>query len=123
MGENQEEDETFSLNQYRTFLSIGSFLMDKFVLKSKEVCKEIEEDFVNQRRTDKEANEMTLHHRLLLMRVINASFLNQTTDNDMMNILKYMQMLEAKRKKRNVAFQKVAKSSNGTGLKPITEEE
>merc|ERR1712129_232476 len=119
----EDEDETFSLDQYRMFLSIASFLMDKFELKSKEVCKEIEEDFVDQRKTDKEANEMTLHHRLLLMRVINASFLNQTTDNDMMNILKYMQMLETKRKKRNVAFQKVAKSSNGTGLKPITEEE
>ena len=118
-----EEEETFSLDQYRTFLSIGSFLMDKFSLKSKKVCKEIEEDFVEQRKVDKEANESTLHHRLLLMRVINASFLNQTTDDDMMNILKYMQMLEAKRKVRNAAFQKAAKSTKGTPLKSISEEE
>merc|ERR1712176_1001456 len=124
--QNQEEDETFSLNQYRTFLSIGSFLMDKFSLKSKGVCKEIEEDFVEQRKRDKETNELTLHHRLLLMRVINASFLNQTTDDDMMNILKYMQMLEAKRKVRNASFQKTKSAkgtpSNGTPLNSISEE-
>eukprot|EP00483_Globobulimina_turgida_P004796 UN04805 len=96
--------------------------MDKFTLHSKEVCAAIEDDFVHLRKEESCTNEDTLHHRLLLMRLINASFLNQTSDSDMMNILKYMQMLEKKRKVRNEKFKKSQNNTKGTPLQKINEE-
>jgi len=120
---NEEEDE-FTLDQYRIYLSLCSYLMNQFTLNSKSVIKGIEDDFVDIRKTDNKANEDTLHHRLLMMRLINSSFLNKTNDDDMMNILKYMQMLENKRSKRNDKFKpKVAtKNDKSTPLNTISEE-
>jgi len=122
----EEEDNQFTLDQFRIYLSICSYLMNKFALNSESVIKGIEDDFVDIRKKDNSANEDTLHHRLLMMRLINSSFLNKTSDDDMMNILKYMQMLELKRKLRNDKFKpKIAAKSaaKGTPLNSISEEE
>ena len=120
---NNNNDDEFTLDEYRMYLSICSNLMNKFELNSEIVCKAIEQDFVDIRKKDKDANENTLHHRLLMMRLINSSFLNQTDDNDMMNILKYMQMLEMKRTIRNKKFKPInVKNTKGTQLNSISEE-
>lgn len=116
-----EEESEFSLNHYRTYLSLCRAMVPQFALKSEAVTKAISDDFVELRRTDKEATQQTLHHRLLLMRLINCSFLNQTEEEDMMNILKYMQLLEAKRMNRNKPFEAAAKKAKGTPLGTISE--
>merc|ERR1712087_106200 len=118
MGEENE----FSLDQYRVYLTLCSALVHKFELNAEAVTKAIADDFVAIRQKDSSATQETLHHRLLLMRLINSSFLNQTNDDDMMNILKYMQLLENKRKIRNGKFKQSAKNTKGTPLNSITEE-
>lgn len=96
-----KEENEFSLEQYRVYLTLCSALVHKFELNAEEVTKAIADDFVEIRQKDASATQETLHHRLLLMRLINSSFLDLTNDDDMMNILKYMQMLESKRAARN----------------------
>jgi len=108
------EEEEFTMNQYRTYLGLCRALVPKFALNSKEVTEAISDDFVELRKNDEMVTQDTLHDRLLVMRLINCSFLNQTDDDDMMNILKYMQLLEAKRAKRNKPFEQKA-TSKGTG--------
>merc|ERR1719474_1579632 len=115
------EETEFTLDHYRTYLSLCRAMIPQFALKSEAVTKAISDDFVELRRTDKEATQQTLHHRLLLMRLINCSFLNQTEEEDMMNILKYMQLLKAKRMKRNKPFEAAAKKAKGTPLGTISE--
>lgn len=124
----KNDDDEFTLDQYRIYLSLCGYLMDKFALNSESVVKAIENDFVEIRKKDNKANENTLHHRLLMMRLINSSFLNKTNDDDMMNIFKYMQMLELKRKLRNDKFKpkvptnKNSKNTVSTPLNTISEE-
>jgi len=117
----EEDDEEYTLDQYRTYLTLCRSLVPKFALNSEEVTKAISDDFVELRKKDETATQDTLHHRLLLMRLINCSFLNQTDDDDMMNILKYMQLLETKRAARNKPFEKTSQKSKGTPLNTITE--
>jgi len=118
----KSKEEEFTMDQYRTYLSLCRSLIPKFALNSKEVTEAISDDFVELRKNDEMVTQDTLHHRLLMMRLINCSFLNQTDDDDMMNILKYMQLLEAKRAKRNKPFeQKATKNRSGTPLESIKE--
>ncbi len=58
----------------------------------------IEHDFVACRRGDPKVREEYLHHRLTLMRLLNASYLREGVE---MNILKKIQVLEKKRQSRN----------------------
>ena len=115
-----DEEEEFTVDQYRTYLGLCRSMMDKFALNSEEVTKAISDDFVALRKKDETATQHHLHHRLLLMRLINCSFLNQTEDDDMMNILKYMQLLESKRAARNKPFEK-SKDTKATPLDTISE--
>jgi len=113
MDDEDNEEEEFTLEQYRVYLSLCSALVNKFELNSEEVTKAIADDFVEIRQKDDTATQETLHHRLLLMRLINSSFLDLTNDDDMMNILKYMQMLENKRSARNHKHKPAVSGKNG----------
>jgi len=85
------------LNEWRKYIAIARLISKRFSLQ-KNTRQVIEEDFVNILKKNHNSNENTLHSRLTLLRLMNASFLKEECDCEM---LKKMQDLENQRLLRN----------------------